>query len=91
MVISVAVILASSSTYAGAAVVEIDIQSVCIPLGCVQDKAEKALGARDCAPYRGRNILSIQLPVDEVDLWVDVEGLLDGSVVSCIDGIVGLR
>jgi hypothetical protein len=54
---------------------------VCIPLGCVQDKAEEALGAHDCAPCRRRNILDVQLPVpvDEVDLWVDVEGLLDGE------------
>ncbi len=56
-----------------------NIQSVCIPLGCVQDKAKEALGARDCVPCRRRNILDVQLPVDEVDLWVDVEGLLDSE------------
>jgi hypothetical protein len=62
-----------------ALVVDTDIQSACIPLGCVQDKAKEALGTRDCASCRGRNILDVQLPVDEVDLWVDVEGLLDSE------------
>ena len=60
-------------------VVDTDIQSVCIPLGCVQDQAKEALGASDCAPCRGRNILDVQLPVDEIDLWVGVEGLLDSE------------
>jgi hypothetical protein len=47
-----------------ALVVDADIQSVCIPLGCVQDQAKEALGASDCAPCRGRNILDVQLLVD---------------------------
>ncbi len=54
-----------------------DIQRVSIPLSCVQDKAQKALVARNCASCCGRNILDVQLPVDEVDLWIGVEGLLD--------------
>jgi hypothetical protein len=66
-----------------ALVVDTDIQSVCISLGCVQDQAKEALGASDFAPCRGRIILDVQLPVDEIDLWVDVEGLLD-SECCCI-------
>ena len=46
---------------------------------CCNNKAKEALGARDRAPCRRRNILDVQLPVDEVDLWVAVEGLLDGE------------
>ncbi len=42
-----------------ALVVDTDIQSVCISLGCVQDQAKEALGTRDCAPCRGRNILDV--------------------------------
>ncbi len=60
-----------------ALVIDTDIQSVCIPLSCVKDKAEEALGARDRAPCRRRNIFDVQLLEDEVDLWVNVEGLLD--------------
>ncbi len=31
------------------------------------------------------NVLDVQLPVDEIDLWVNVKGLLDGErcVVHC--------
>ncbi len=51
-----------------ALVVDTDIQSGCIPLGYVQDQAKEALGASDCATCRGRNILDVQLSVDEIGL-----------------------
>ncbi len=50
---------------------------MCIPLGCVQDKAEEALGTRNGASCCGCDILDVQLLVDEIDLWIGVEGLLD--------------
>ncbi len=46
-----------------ALVVDTDNQIVCILLGGVQYQAKEALGACDCASYRGRNILDVQLPV----------------------------
>jgi hypothetical protein len=35
------------------------------------------LVASNYAPGGGRDILDIQLPVDEIDIWVGVEGLFD--------------
>ncbi len=32
----------------------------------------ETLRKSDCAPCRGRNVLDVQLPVDEIDLWVNV-------------------
>ena len=43
-------------------VVDTDIQSVLLPLGCAQDQAKEALVAGDCAPCCGRNVLGVQLP-----------------------------
>ena len=71
-------------------VVETDVQSVCLPLGCAQDQAKEALIAGDCAPCCGCNVLDVQLPVDEIDLWVNVKGLLDTEWCIFIEGIAVL-
>ncbi len=36
------------------------------------------------ARFRGSNILNVQLPRNEIDLWVGVQGLLDDKLcVAC--------
>ncbi len=88
MVISVANISALSSTYAGAAkraAITVKPWSLMLMfnacashwLRLVQDKTQEALFASNCAPGVGRDILDVQLPVDEIDLWIGVEFLLD--------------
>jgi hypothetical protein len=58
-------------------VIDADIQRMCVPLSSGQDKAQEALHASHCAPGVGRDILDVQLSVNEVGLWNGVECLLD--------------
>ena len=35
-------------------------------------------------------VLNVQLPIDEVDFWVDIQGLSDAELCLCVEGIVVL-